>query len=101
MTATLNGRFAYLTDLSLTGARLRVRDLTGGEFAAGLEAQLLIVFGDIHLDAKVVNVYRALGDEVDLGIQFAPGQWPAVRRLALVLFHGNPGREQLAALAAA
>jgi len=98
MAATLGKSFATLTDLSLTGARLRM--ITTEAFDRGEELPLMIVYGRIQLEARVINVYRGADGVAEIGIRFEPRQWQAMRQLALLLFHGNPGHEAVAALAA-
>lgn len=100
MAGILDGRIARIVDLSLTGARLRIGDVPGVEATIGPTVDLRITFGEIDLKVRVVNVYRSEDGTLDLGVVFRGGQWQEVRRLALILFQGNPGRDRVTAAAA-
>ena len=99
MAGIFDGRIARIVDMSLTGARIRVGDVPGIASSVGPTVELRVTFGEIDLRVRVVNVYPSEHGTLDLGVLFRSGQWQEVRKLALILFHGNPGREQLAAAA--
>jgi hypothetical protein len=100
MGAILDGRVARIIDVSLTGARVRLGDFEGVEESLRGLVMLRVLYGEIDLFGHVVNVYRREGGTVEVGLVFEPDQWQAVRSLALVVFHGNPGRDRLEAVAA-
>lgn len=100
MAGVFDGRVARIVDVSLTGARIRVGDVAGLEDSLEGPVRLRVLYAQLDLFVRVVNVHRREAGRVELGLVFEPGQWQTVRGLALVLFHGNPGRHRLEARAA-
>ncbi len=95
---TLDGRACALEDLSLTGARIFIDDSFEAKRArVGLRLQ---AGGGppVALDAEVRRRVVGPDGRIELGLEFVPGQEPAIARLAVAVFGaGTPvGRDETA-----
>lgn len=94
---TVDGRRCELEDLSLAGARIFIDDSFEAKRArVGLTIQAG-VGQPVALDAEVRRRIVGPDGRVELGLEFAPGQEPAIARLAVAVF----GAETPAARSAA
>jgi cellulose synthase (UDP-forming) len=100
LAARLDGIEAWVTDLSLTGARLELP--AGVELA---EEGRLVVDTDradpIVLTASIRGRWTDATGRTLVGIEFLPGQFEPRARLALLLFAGSAGPDAAPATAAA
>ena len=91
-TAEFGGRPCTITDLSMTGARLRRSPLTPHALDPG--ALVLGHHGDtVELAATIVN--RDASGDGTVGIVFDPGQYTALAELAEMLFHDTRPDERV------
>jgi cellulose synthase (UDP-forming) len=88
--ARLDGVACKATDLSMTGARVSIPSRLSGEAS---ELVLEAPGRDVALRCLMRSQFDHLDGNQTVGIEFQPGQWPAIGALTHLLFNAGIGLE--------
>lgn len=92
MAAGVDGHPGRVRDISLTGAWVLVAETPTDVFDLAQTVEFVLVNQGVKFEATLMRVIDRGGGEVELGLEYVDGQWPALRDLSVVLFHGESSR---------
>jgi len=92
MAAGVDEHPGRVRDLSLTGARVLVAETATGAFELDQTVEFVLLNQGVTLEATLMRVIDRGGGDVELGLEYVDGQWPALSDLSVVLFHGASSR---------